>query len=547
VIEYLTQESLHKGSNTDICIVGAGAAGISLCIALARKGHQVTLVDGGGFDESDANEDAYRGHASAPHPDTTEYRRQRLGGTTHLWGGRCVPFDKHDFEKRSHVPLSGWPIAKDQLVSYLESAQEICDAGVYDYSVASLTDSSPMFTALPKLAPDLEECIERYSLPTDFANKYREELENSDNICVLLKARCTELHLDDASDTVTSISLSNGDDVFELKASRFILCGGGVETTRLLLLAQRNNQNLQKLEALGKYYACHYDLIFGELKFTHEKPKFNFQKTKDGIYARRKLQFSSDFQNRHGLLNTTFRLHFPAYSDASHRSGVLSLIYLAKSILPGEHQAILDHGKQHHTSSTAAHILNVFRDCFSIVRFSFDWLFKIKLAKRKLPYTLETNSRGTYPLELNSEQIPHPDNSISLNQDLDDFGMPRVTINWKMRDEDIRSGLTNFEKLKNTLASCDNCELLYDESQLQSAMQQALPIGGHHLGTTRMGESTDTSVVDKNCQVHGVGNLFVASSSIFTSSGHANPTLLIVAFALRLADHLDQTNPSRER
>lgn len=543
MIKELSEANLEIAEASEFCIIGAGAAGISLCLSLARKGHTVTLLDGGGFDEADVSDDSYRGKAEEPHADTTEYRRQRLGGTTHLWGGRCVPFDKQDFETRSHIPNSGWPVTTDVLTPYLHQAQDYCHAGEYDYSVSSLKNPEPMFDELAKLKPELSEYIERYSLPTDFGKEYLDELATNDKVQVILKARCVQLKLHTSGDAVCSVVLSDQKREFELHHRCFVLAGGGIETTRLLLRAQKEHSTLQNLQALGKYYTCHYDLIFGELKFFNKKPKFDFQKTRDGIYARRKLQFSSEFQNQKQLLNTTFRLHFPAYSDASHRSGVLSLIYLAKSILPGEHQDILDHGKlSNEASPMGAHIANVVRDCFSIVRFSFDWLFKIKLAKRKLPYTLQTNSRGTYPLELNSEQIPHPDNNITLLEEQDSFGMPRVAVRWSLQKEDIDSGIRSFQELRELLKRSGVCELNYDEDGLQNAVMNALPIGGHHLGTTRMGESVETSVVDSDCRVHGLKNLYVASSSIFTSSGHANPTLLIVAFALRLAEHLSNKN-----
>jgi len=485
VITTLSKDSIASIQDKTFCIIGAGAAGISLCIALARQGKSVALLDGGGFEESDANEDAYRGRVSTNPPE--------------------------------------------------------CDAGEFDYSVSSLLDDSPMFESLYKLAPDLEERIERYSLPTDFGKKFRDELESHANISVLLKARCTELKPNPEGTNINSITISNGEDIFEVENKVFILSGGGIESTRLLLRAQKENATWEKFKALGRYYACHFDIIFGEMRFKSAEPKFRFQKTRDGVYARRKLQFSSTFQEKYSLLNSTFRLHFPAYSDPSHRSGVLSLIYLAKSILPGEHQAILDHGKTSvNKPAIGPHIRNVICNCGSIVSFAFTWLFKIKLAKRKLPYTLETNSRGTYPLELNSEQIPHPDNAITLSDEKDAFGMPRINLHWELKKEDIDSAVRSFEALQTMLNELEDCELSYDKAQLIEEIQKAPPIGGHHLGTTRMGRDIKDSVVDTNCRVHDVDNLFIASSSIFTTSGHANPTLLIVAFALRLADYLSK-------
>ena len=120
--------------------------------------------------------------------------------------------------------------------------------------------------------------------------------------------------------------------------------------------------------------------------------------------------------------------------------------------------------------------------------------------------------------------------------------MPRVSVQWKLTNQDIESGIGSFQNLRSLLGQTGQCKLVFDDGELRERMQEALPIGGHHMGTTRMGGSADHSVVDSDCRVHGVKNLYVASSSVFPTSGHANPTLTIVALALRLADHLVASN-----
>jgi hypothetical protein len=326
-----------------------------------------------------------------------------------------------------------------------------------------------------------------------------------------------------------------------MRAGHFILCGGGLESTRLLLIARQQCSAWQRFDGvLGHYYTCHYDLVFGNLRFQGERPHFDFQKTIDGIYARRKLQFSAEYQSVNGLLNSVFRLHFPPYGDPSHGSGVLSLIYLLKSILVREHQDILNHGRglSEDDQSKLLHLRNVLTNFGSVFRFGGDWLFKMKLAQRKLPYTLIANRNGTYPLEFNSEQVPHALNRVELISQRDQFQMPRIAVHWRLTPEDIDSGIKSFECMQSLLAQTSNCRLEFDPELLREQMAAALPIGGHHMGTTRMGATVSNSVVDQNCQVHGVANLHVASSSVFPTSSYANPTLTIVCLALRLADHL---------
>lgn len=522
------------------CIVGAGPVGISLAKALADKGHRVLLLEAGGPEEEADLTAAYEGQAHKPHAPTTEYRRQRLGGTSHLWGGRCVPLDPHDYAHRSHVPDSGWPLEEAELSPYLEQASALCDAGQANFTVSALRNGhEAMFDGLAALAPDLHERIERYSLPTDFGHKFRHELQQSSLITVLLHARVTDLHLQQDGSLVQSVEVAAGLNGrrFRVVAGQFILCGGGIETTRLMLVARRKTPAWARFDGvLGHYYACHVDANLGELRVRGRLPHFDFETTVDGVYARRKLQFSADFQARHGLLNSTFRLHFPAYADASHGSAVLSAIYLAKSVLPREHQTILNHGRGMVTASPMpAHALNVVRSPWSIASFGWQWLWRMKLARRRLPYTLIANRNGSYPLEFNSEQVPSAQNRISLLDRTDPWGMPQVAVHWQLTPTDVASGIRSFELLRNMLSASGAGQLSFDPGQLREHMQAAMPIGGHHMGSTRMGEQPGQSVVNRHLQVHGVHNLYLCSSSVFPTNGHANPTLATIALALRLA------------
>lgn len=544
MIRYLSDCEIASLQDYPVCVVGSGPGGLSLAVALARKGQRVLLVDGGDWREEQVDDDAYQGSAAAPHPGTTEYRRQRFGGTTHLWGGRCVPLDPADFATRAHVPLSGWPISYDEYARYLPAAMQYCDAGAADFSPACLAGGNgPMFSELPQLDEALSEHIERYSLPTDFAAKFSEELKASDRVMVVLRARCTRLVSNANGSRIESIVLHDGQQEIQVRAGQIVLAGGAIEATRLLLCTREQVPAWARFDSsLGRYYACHFDLIFGEMRLKGEKPRFRFQKTQDGVYARRKLQFTQHWQNRLGLLNSTLRLHFPSYGDPGHGSGVLSAIYLAKSVLPSEHQDILNHGSQNQVGDPQrlAHLRNVVLDAGSVFGFAYDMVVKRKLAKRKLPYTLIPNRNGTYPLEFNSEQVSDAGNRIHLLDATDRYGMRRVDVQWRLTSQDIESGIQSFMTMQNLLSKTRHCRLDFDHGELREQVTRALPVGGHHIGSTRMGRSADHSVVDVNCRVHGVSNLLILSSSVFPTNGHANPTLSIVALALRMADHVQQ-------
>ncbi|HEX5783586.1 MAG TPA: GMC family oxidoreductase [Burkholderiaceae bacterium] len=538
-----------KATAFDVIIVGSGMAGLALATALDGSGLQVLLVDGGGWDEQPALQGLYEGSVQGQHPQAWEFRRQRFGGTSHLWGGRCVPMDPLDLDVRPQVPHSGWPMPWSALEPFYEPACQWLDAGTADFSVQSLRHPRPLLDGLAAADEVLTERIERYSLPTDVGRAHRQRVLQSRTLHVLLHARATHLVLegDAPHERVAGVEVTHVKDQAKLTLTgrQVVLAGGGIEATRLLLAVQRRQASWQRFDGgLGKFYTCHFDAIVGELRTGKVRPPFAFERTTDGVYARRKLQFTAAHQARHGLLNGTFRLHFPAYADARHGSGVLSTIFFLKSILPGEHQRLLNHGRQVASPQTDwfGHARNVLLGLPDIARFGFDWTVRNKLAHRKLPYTLVPNRNGSYPIEFNGEQIPDAGNAIGLLEQVDALGMPRVDIRWRITPQDVDSALEGFRSLAAVLKTHTQAELVLDLAHLREALQASPAVGGHHMGTTRMGHDTDpTSVVDAHLKVHGVANLSVCAASCMPTSGHANPTLTVVALAFRLAQHLKST------
>jgi choline dehydrogenase-like flavoprotein len=529
-------------SNVTVCIVGGGAAGLTLACELDGGDFKVLLLEAGGFKPSEETQDYYRGDASAPHPAAADYRRVAFGGTTSIWGGRCVPFDPIDFERRDYVANSGWPITYREIADYYPRALEYCDAGRFDFTASgSIADGG---ATIAGLNPDgiLEtDLIERYSLPTDFGKRYRERIRRSANVTAVLGARCTALNKAAGADRIAGVQvvLQSGERR-SITANLIVLASGGIEATRLLLASDADGAGFgNRSDHLGRYYSCHLESSFGKLIPNGSAVAFDFEKTRDGVYCRRKLQFSPAAQRRHQLLNTAFRLHFPEYSDASHGSSVMSSIYLAKSFLISEYRNILQHDAEFAvTSPDSEHWRNVLSGIPQLCRFAVDWIFRRQLAERKLPYTLVANADGSFPLEFNCEQTPLESSRITLLGDTDTHGMRRIHVGWRRSDADIVAVRRAFTLLRETLERSGTCRLEFDDARLGERMTCAAPLGGHHLGTARMAASAATGVVDANCAVFDLPNLFVASSAVFPTGGHANPTLTIVALAVRMAAHL---------
>ncbi|HME39213.1 MAG TPA: GMC family oxidoreductase [Steroidobacteraceae bacterium] len=531
---------------TRVCIIGAGAAGITLASELDGCGFKVLLLEAGGL-KPDANlDDYYRGSATNPHPDPTQFRRVMFGGTTGIWGGRCIPFDPIDLQRREHVADSGWPIRYEALAKFYPKAMQYCDAGSFDFTLAgSLPAPAPTIDGFDGTGPDGEKIvmtdqIERYSLPTDFGRCYRPRIHASKNVTALLGARCLRLVRRAGGERIEAAEVvDRAGRRRRVRADVFVLAMGGIEVPRLLMLSDPDGAGLGNLsDCLGRHYMCHFENTCGRIVPHGAAVAFDFERTADGVYCRRQLRFTPDAMQHHRLLNTAFRLHFPSYSDATHGSSVMSTIYLAKSTMIPEYRAIFAANAESPASPQLAHLRNVLTGLPQLMRFTADWLFRIRLAHRKLPYTLVPNADGTYPLEFNSEQTPQPENRVTLSEDVDRHGLRRVHIAWRISDADADAAYRAHVLLRDTVNRRGVCRLEFDETRLRERIGRSLPLGGHHMGTARMAASERGGVVDENCGVFGVRNLYVASSAVFPTSSHANPTLTIVALAVRLAEHL---------
>jgi len=527
----------------DICIVGAGAAGLTLACELDGSGLRVLLLDAGDLASLSGISPDYAGHAEPPHPDPTEFRRVGFGGTTVAWGGRCVPYDPIDFERRAHVAESGWPIGYEDVAQHYARAMQYCDAGANEFGAAeALPGALPTLPGFDAAPPELLlDRLERYSLPTHFGLRYRERISASSNVLAVLDARCVRLVRAAGEDRIEAVEVVRKDGGRHLaRAARVVLAMGGIEIPRLLLASDPEGPGLgNRYDHVGRWYTCHFENLCARLSVGTAAVPFEFEKSRDGVYCRRKLQFSAAAQREHRLLNTAFRLHFPNYADASHGSAVLSTIYLVKSLLIPEYQKLLQGGAGEVVNSPRAeHLRNLLTGLPQLARFAFEWLFLNKLATRKLPYTLIRNADGSFPLEFNAEQTPLFDSRVRLGDETDRHGLRRVDIRWRLAPDDVDAAFRAFTLLQQIINRNPLCRMDFDADRLRGLLARSIPVGGHHIGTARMAASATNGVVDADCAVFGLPNLYLASSATFPTSGHANPTLTIVAMAIRLAAHL---------
>ncbi|MBS7811742.1 FAD-dependent oxidoreductase [Roseococcus pinisoli] len=526
----------------DLCIVGAGAAGIAIALQFLDTKRRIILLESGRPDFEARTQALYEGEVADPalHPPADSYRQRRFGGSTALWGGRCMPLDPVDLEARHWVPHSGWPIGMEELARWYRAANALCEAGEYQYSAARAVPGG-MRSMIAGFDPEnfSADGIERFSTPTNFASRYGHRLRASASVRVLLGANCTAIETDAGSGRVEALRVRTlSGRGFLVRAAQVVLALGGLETPRLLLASRLGNAQDQ----VGRYYMCHIAGTSGRLRLAVPRAMVHpgYERSEDGTYIRRRLQLNAAAQERHEVGNAVARLHFPRIPDPSHGSGVLSGLYLARRLLPYEYRKRLDHDGAGGVRHMLAHLGNVATDPGSAVGFATSMLFRRKLAARKFPSVIVHPPGRVFSLDFHAEQQPNPESRITLGATTDALGMPRLHIDWRHTAGDLRTAEVFFRLLAEDLRRWGRGWLEWDPAELAHDMLRDGAYGGHHIGTARMGRSPRDSVVDAEGRVHGISNLSIAGSATFPTSGQANPTLTIVALALRMAERLKQ-------
>jgi choline dehydrogenase-like flavoprotein len=537
----------------DICIIGAGAAGIAMALRLIGTRRDVLILESGGLQAEPATQSLYEGFVTDErlHSPPDRYRQRRFGGTTTIWGGRCMPLDRIDFEARDYMPHSGWPFDEAALASYYPQANALCEAGDYKYTVAEAFDPPPrpMIEGFSS-ANFSTDTLERFSCPTDFGARYGQRLRDARNVRVLLHANAVALSLDAAGQRVTGASVRTLlGRRFEVNARQFIVAAGGLEVARLLLSSRDvQSQGIgNRHDVLGRYYMCHLAGTIGALRFNRPLGAVwnGYDIADDGVYCRRRIALTEGAQRRHRIGNFIARLHHPRITDPAHRNAILSLLYLAKFVIPYEYGKRL-HGEERVSFAMwLKHLRNVAVGPFDAAGFAWHMLKDRKLAERKFPSVIISPKANLYSLDFHAEQQPNPLSRVQLSDAVDALGMRQLTIDWRYTSSDVASLTQAVALLAADLRQGDVGDLSYEPESLEAEMTRYGAYGGHHIGTARMGTDQRSSVVDSDCRVHGIGNLFIAGSAVFPTSSQANPTLTVVALALRLAQMLERETGAR--
>jgi choline dehydrogenase-like flavoprotein len=527
-------------TDAPVLIVGAGPAGIVQALELRRHGIEVTMLAGGG----DGFDQQFQALADADVADPARHApmaiavRRALGGTSLLWGGRCLPLDSIDFADRPHVPEGGWPFGLDELHPWYDVATRYLNAGAPEFS-APLANIG----AMPECRVDR---LERWSERRNLRQLHGDALTRDDGLRVVLGAVATGIDVDAVTGRATGVAvcLSSGRRV-TLRARAIVLACGGLETTRLMLAARIARPRLfgGAEGALGRFYMGHLEGRIADIVFDPAFPgdAFDFFIDGSGRYARRRITIADDAQQRHGLLNMCAWPDNPALRDPAHGSAILSLAYLSLAApLLGrflEPEAIRRKHLERGVEAPAGHLRNVALGLPEAVREAARFLWRRYGTSPRLPGFFIRNKARRYALFYHAEQAPNPASTVSLGEARDALGVPRLSIDLRYGALDAGSVVAGHEIIDRNLrqARIGRLEYHFPAADRSARVAEQMTDGYHQIGTIRMADSPRRGVVDADCRVYGSPNLFVASSAVFPTSGQANPTLSIAAFSARLA------------
>jgi len=535
VIRDLRASPSGETLTADICLIGAGAAGITIARELSGTRHRVCLIEGGGLQYEYADsQQLYQGDSIGIPVALTAGRLRFFGGSTNHWGGRCAELQDIDFRRRQWVPNSGWPIVRADLEPYYARARRVAgfsESWLSDSETLSLLDRS-----VPSINRDwLRPFLWHYTPATEnapawgWADAYGTLLANSANVLTLLHANFVRFATNESRDRVRAVIVKALNGVSAtISANTFVLCSGGIENARLLLLAAEQNGGGFASEngLVGRYFMQHprgpAGLIVSSGYLTRIQEQLNKFRRTDGIQIEVGLALSPQVQQNERLLNCSGVLQY----EGDPQSGVTAAQEIWRSLLDGRWAP--DMGEK---------VGEITKNIGQVID--------------KLRYRLSTGESlalegaagipaRSATILLDLEQAPEPDSRVSLGPDRDALGLRQVVVNWRWGEQVRRTAmrfttLLGAEFARLGIGRCRLEPWLLDERiPTSSALQETF----HHMGTTRMADDAGEGVVDRNCAVHGMGNLYVAGSSVFPTAGQANPTLTIVALAIRLADRL---------
>jgi choline dehydrogenase-like flavoprotein len=509
---FIDARELPGGSEivADLIVIGGGMAGLTLAREWADSDRKVAILESGdrGFDP--AVQELYRGEGVMRAADNVDKpfdsyaydsRRRQLGGSGHVWGGKCVALDPADFAERPWVPGSGWPVSRTTIQPYYDRACDLLEIPRFgpgetppDWPgrpILHVGDDRRFFSA-PRYFTKYTGQVD----PRGF-DRWRTAPGEAANVTVYLNANVTELRLasDRRSIARLDVACLNGQR-HTARARTYVLATGGIENARLLLASQSVDPKGvgNGADLVGRYFQGHNTYSLTDVKGGRTS----------GVYmsgAARDL--SAYVLTSYGPPQCVFA---PKLADQRRRRAGNFTVTLTP--LPPGRPA------------------------------DPEWAALTQLAGQVDGGTAGAGGPRDIGCFFMTEHFPNPDSRVTLGAKTDALGMPRVRLEWVLSDADWKSFENSLAAFAQAMGEAGLGRVVFPADR-----SQFLAISGssrHHMGTTRMHRDPAKGVVDEDSRVHGVANLYVAGSSVFPTSGIGNPTLTLLAMTYRLSDHLKQ-------
>ncbi len=510
----------------DVVVIGSGPAGFTVTQILLQEGKSVLVIPGGGWREEGSAE-ALTGAPSDSawgHEPLETHRRLAIGGAGDLWGGRSILFDPIDFETRGWVPDSGWPISYEEYFSHFGPAAHLL--GIHP----TLNHPVPIQETSPP--PENEQItasrggVELWSKETRFSAKWRKLIKTERRLRLLEDAYCVKISTAPTG-RVTEVSCVASGEAFTVRGQAYVIATGALENARLLLNAGFG----KSLPALGRYYMSHLWFTSYEFQGPSLSPSLDLRRVV-GTYTRRRWRLSDSTQEKFHLLNA---IAFPGKSPINplsmHEKSGSSV---SRGLVTGGESAPHKRGKS--TSGFVRAGLWSHRGVGPISKHALaaamGW---------KPPLLLPSRKYGHWALWFQGEHAPNRSSKVELTKASDVFGNRRIRANIDFSDIDFLTA-AHFHRYFDALATnhgfVQHAGGEPSPEYFREFIRAKFNSNAHQAGTTRMGTDVDKSVVNADSRVHTSENLYVAGSSVFPTSGHANPTLTIVMLSARLGQHL---------
>ncbi len=497
----------------DICIVGTGPAGISVAKQLLDTDHRIVMLESGGMLPEPKYQQLNKGENSGPSFLSLDASRMRcFGGASKLWAGYCSPFKSDEFDKKSFIPLSGWPISLDDLKNYYKQAAKMLGISYkkfYSKDYFQDTFDGISFKEFNRDDSFLSGCVFQVSnvKNRDFGEKYKKDFESSLNTDIIFHSTVTKLNLNSSGKDIQSASIAdlNGNKA-TIKAKIFVLACGALENPRILLASNDHYKNGigNGSGFVGSCFMSHPGVTnVGEIHKSSPDQCIDEEEYNDDYI----VQFEMSPKQRSKQKVLRHMLSISQYRDLANPSTYIS-------------------GR-------------VFTEFDKLVG-NFNFVSSVKKTACRINGKY---SSKLWNLTIALEQPPRLSNNLRLHKTNDILGIPKINMHWDDISEiEKNTVIKSVEAMACELGALNTGRIKFKNKLLTGESYKINDPVNHHIGTTRMADSFKIGVVDKDCKVFGISNLYIAGSSVFTTSSVVNPTYTIIAMSLRLGDYLKSRN-----